>query len=469
MVATARLYSNSKDIPEWLEIGTSAYTGGEGSIFFSRDGKYAVKVYHRQKALLEKRRLLEMIMLLGANLTMEEAQFLCWPLALVTNVDGNECVGCVTRRIPTPPYAVLMDIMFTPKQAAEQFRAGKSWANYLQIARGIARSIAVLNGKGCAHADLHFRNFLVEPEKGDAVLLDLDGLVVPGFLPPQVAGMYEFMAPEIVMEKSAPNERSDRHSLAVLVLYTLLFRNVMRPLLTYDPDDQDHDERIGWGKEAVFSEHPQDQRNHPRMLGVPLFRGGALSYHTLTPTLQKLTERAFLEGLHNPNRRPSAREWINTLSWALDELWQCSYCRQHFPYPHWVRPVQRRACPYCGQRRMVAPLPSVLLLYEPHSRGNYVFTQRHLVLGNGWKLFADVLDVLRNPPMRRRDQPSIGHVEWDDKRNTNRLVNDEAATWRARLGEDGSDITVSGGTSVPLQPGTTIHFGEGRRLLVVRE
>jgi len=243
---------------------------------------------------------------------------------------------------------------------------------------------------------------------------------------------------------------------------------VTRPLLTYDPDDQDHDERIGWGKEAVFSEHPQDQRNHPRMLGVPLFRGGALSYHTLTPTLQKLTERAFLEGLHNPNRRPSAREWINALSYALDELWRCSYCGQYFPYPHWVSPVQRRACPFCGQR-IAGSFPSVLLIYEPRSKGKYTFTQRYLVMGTGWKLFDDVLDSQRNPPMHRRDEPRIGHVEWDDKRKTNRLVNDEAAIWHARLGEDGTDIIVGSGTSVPLQPETTIYFGEGRRLLVVKE
>lgn len=468
-MAIARLYSNRRGMPDWLEISMPAYTGGEGSIFFSRDGQYAIKIYHRQRAVLTKRQLLEKITLLGANLTAKEAQFLCWPLALVADVDGNECVGCVTRRIPTPPYTALMNVMLTPKQAAEQFRAEKSWANYLQIARGVARSVAVLNGKGCAHADLHFRNFLVNPSKSDVVLIDLDGLVVPGFLPPQVAGMYGFMAPEVVMGKSAPSELSDRYSLAVLILHTLLFRNVLQPLLCYDPHSQDKDDEIGWGREAVFSEHPQDRRNRPRMLGVPLFKYGALSYHILTPALQKLTERAFVDGLHNPNKRPSSREWINTLSWALDELWQCSYCRQYFPYPHWVRPAQRRACPYCGQRRMVTPFPSVLLLYEPRSKGNYVFTERYLVLGNGWKLFADVVDSQRNPPMSRRGEPSVGHVEWDDKRKTNRLVNDEAVVWRARLGEDGSDITVSKDASVPLHPRTTIHFGEGRRLLVVHE
>ncbi len=467
-MAICRLYSKREGMPDWLEIGMPEHTGGEGRIFFSKDGQYAIKIYHKQKAGVTKRQFLEKITALGTHLTENEAKFLCWPLALVDNVDGNECVGCVTRRIPTPPYTMLVNIMLTPKQAVDQFRAGKSWADYLQIARGIARSIAVLSGKGCAHADLHFCNFLVDPASSDVVLIDLDGLVVPGFLPPQVAGMYGFMAPEVIMGESVPNEQTDRHSLAVLVLYTLLFRNVLQPLHCYDPDSQSNDDQIGWGREAVFSEHQQDQRNRPRMLGVPLFQEGALSYHILTPALQKLTERAFLEGLHNPAKRPSAQEWINNLSWALDELWQCSYCRQYFPYPHWITPMQRRACPFCGQRRLVTPLPSVLLLYEPHSRGNYGFTQRYLVLGNGWTLFPDVLDSQR-PPMSRKAEKAAGHVEWDDKRKTNYLVNEEDAPWRARLGGDASDITVSKGTSVPLQSGTTIYCGESRRLLVVRE
>jgi DNA-binding helix-hairpin-helix protein with protein kinase domain len=455
-------------MPDWLEVGMPEYTGGEGQIFFSKDGQYAIKIYHKQKGGLIKRQLLDKIWVLGTYLTEDEAKFLCWPLGLVDNVDGNECVGCVTRRIPTPPYTMLVDIMLTPKEAKEQFLGGKSWADYLQIARGIARSIAVLSGKGCAHADLHFRNFLVDPVSTDVVLIDLDGLVVPDFLPPQVSGMYGFMAPEVVMGRTVPDEHSDRHSLAVLVLYTLLFRNVLEPLRCYDPNSRENDDQIGWGSEAVFSEHPRDHRNRPRMLGVPLFQEGALSYHILTPALQKLTERALVEGLHNPDKRPSAQQWINNLSWALDELWQCSNCRQYFPYPHWVIPVPRRACPFCGQRRLLTPFPSILSLYEPRSRGNYVFTQRYLVLGDGWKLFPDVLES-QHPPMSRKGEKPVGHVEWDDKSKTNYLVNEEDVSWRARLSRDASDIIVSKGTSVPLQSGNTIYFGEGRRLLIVRE
>jgi len=463
-MATVNLYQNAKGIPENLDIGDSVYAGGEGRIFFSRDGLYAIKIYHPGVSL-EKRQFLEMISMLGSSLTSEEAQFLCWPLAMVRSVDNVSQVGCVTRRIPAS-HKSLCNFNENPKMVKEQFLAGRSWSHYLQIARGIARAVAVLHGRGCAHTDLSNFNFLVDPNTTDVVLLDLDGLVVPGFLPAQVKGTRGIIAREIMLRKGKPNELSDRHSLAVQVLQTLLFRNVFKSLITYDPDP-DKDEDMGWGEELTFSEDPNDRRNRPRLLGVPLFQGGALSYKMLTPALQKLTERACIEGLNIPSKRPSAREWITTLSYALDELYQCPRCQIHFPYPYWLRPMQRRSCPFCGQR-VTGKLPSVLSIYEPRSRGKYVFAQRHLVMGNGWQLFSDILDPQRDPPMSRKKEVSVGHVELDGKTNLSRLINDEGNRWSVQLKGE-SVITAGKGDSIPLKPGAMINFGEGRRLLVVEE
>jgi len=465
-MAIVSLYQNVRCIPDTLEIGEAVYAGGEGRIFFSKDGLYAVKIYHPNRVGLDKRQFLEMITMLGSSLTQEEAQFLCWPLAMVHSVDGIPQIGCVTRRIPAS-YKPLCNFIASPKMARDQFLARRSWSHYLQIARGIARAVAVLHGRGCAHSDLSYFNFLVNPDTTDVVLLDLDGLVVPGFLPAQVKGTMGIIAREIMLGQGRPNELSDRHSLAVQVLHTLLFRNVFKSLITYDPNDPDRDEELGWGEELTFSEDPNDRRNRPRLLGVPLFEGGALSYKMLTPALQRLTERACIEGLNNPSRRPSAREWIVTLSYALDELCRCPRCRLHFPYPYWLKPVQRRVCPFCGQR-VSGDLPSVLSLYEPRSRGKYVFTQRYLVMGSNWQLFSDILDPQRDPPMSRRKEPSVGHVELDGKNKINRLINDEGATWRVQL--PGESIIIAGKSdSIPLKPGAIINFGEGRRLLVVEE
>lgn len=467
-MATVGLYQNTKGIPDSLQIGESIYRGGEGRIFFSRDGLYAIKIYHANRVSAEKRQFLEMITMLGSSLTKEEAQFLCWTLAMVRSVDNIPQIGCVTRRIPAS-YKPLYHFNENPKMARDQFVAGRSWSHYLQIARGVARAVAVLHGRGCAHTDLSYFNFLVNPDTTDVVLLDLDGVVVPGFLPAQVKGTRGIIAREIMLGQGRPNELSDRHSLAVQILQTLLFRNVFKSLTTYYPTDPDKDEEIGWGEELTFSEDPRDRRNRLRLLGVALFEGGALSYRMLTPALQRLTERACIEGLNNPSKRPSAREWITTLSYALDELYRCSRCGLHFPYPYWLKPVQRRACPFCGQR-VSGNLPSIASVYEPRSRGKFVFAQRYLVMGDTWKLFSDILDPQRDPPISRikAKEPSVGHIELDAKNNLNRLINDEENTWRVQLNGE-SVITAKRGESVPLKPGAIINFGEGRRLLVVEE
>ena len=470
-MATVSLQNCRKGTPGRLDIdiGMFAHKGGQGWIYFSLDGRYCVKIYHTFNAPHTKREVLERIMRLGESLTPDEEEFLCWPLALVHDIDGKSVVGCVTRRVPIPPYRRMDTATYSAREAVEQFRLGRSWGNYLQIARGVARAVAALHGKGCASTDIDYYNFLVDPVTGHAVMLDLDSSVVKGFIPPEVWGKHGFMAPELETGQVAgPSERSDRHSLALLILNTLLFRNVLLPLKCYDPDNQDNDEKIGWGKEAAFSEDPRDRRNRPGMLGEPLFKGGVLSYRMLTPALQKLTERAFINGLRNPDERPSALEWVDALGWALDELGRCSNCHLHFPYPHRnIRP-QRRECPFCGER-IRDSLPSVFLVYEPRSRGNYSFVGRYLVLSNEGRLFADVLDTQRKTPMSRRNEPIVGHIEWNQQSKRNCLVNDEGVAWQSKLRGTESAININKGNSVVLNPGAIIYFGEGRRLLVVRE
>ena len=417
--------------PLQIDLAVPDHSGGEGRIYFSVDGKYAIKIYKRQEDKTTKRHLLQDIISLGTRLTEEERQFLCYPLTIVQDIDGTSTIGCVTECIPTPPYRKLYEVILKEKQAYEQFQSGISWGNYLQIARCIARAVSVLHGKGCAHTDIDYFNFLVHPQESGVIMLDLDGSVVPGFLPPQVWGKLGWMAPEVTTRTTPPSERSDRYSLAVLISHTLLFRNVMLPLQCYDPENPDNDEMLGWGKEAVFSEHPTDDRNRQNWLGFPMFEGGRVSFTILTPALQKLTERALIDGLHDPEKRPSAQEWVNALGWAMDELWACSQCRLHFPYPYWIRNVKRRECPFCGHR-FTGPLPSVFRLYSPRNRGNYGFSGRHLVLGNGAKVFLDVVEAHRNPPMSRKNEPSVAHIEWDPQEKINRLVNDEDNIWLVR-------------------------------------
>jgi DNA-binding helix-hairpin-helix protein with protein kinase domain len=387
------LKNSPAGVPQRVEVTGEAKIGGEGAVYFSRDGQFAIKVYHQPRP--DKEQLLAHVMTLFQTLPSEQERFILPPLALVESVDGRKRIGFIMRRVP-PRYREMLDFMLSPVVAAQQFQQGKTWAQYLRVARSVANAVVVLHGKGCAHSDIHYRNFLINLDDGDAIMLEIDGVVVAGFLPPQVKGMMGFMAPEVLTQSIPPNERTDRHSLAVLILHTLLFRNVMTPLIDYDNDPNRSDE-LGWGQHALFSEHPNDRRHRPRNVGVPLYQRGELSYRMLTPALQRLTERALIDGLRVPDQRPSSREWEEALACAVDELWMCPRCRQHFPYPYWLTPAPRRACPFCGER-MQPPYPVVLELYEERQRHNFVSVSRRVVLGHGFKLFADVTDPARKPP-----------------------------------------------------------------------
>ena len=475
-MAIVNLYLNVKGAPDKVEIEDKPLkSGGEGTVFRSKDGRWVVKIYHPGKVKSEKREDLEKITRLCAYLGSDEEQFLCWPQAVVQTVDGKPEIGCLTKFMALPK---LSDINQSRYAAERQVQSGKSWSHYLQIARGIARTVRVLHKYGAVHADLSNNNFFVNPNDCNVILFDLDGLIIEGgHTHGHVLGTKGMIAREIMVRNSdkeaQPNELSERHSLAVQILQTLLFRNVFKPLVTYDETDMDKDDDIGWGLRLTFSEDPKDTRNLPKNLGLPLTQDGELSYKILTPGLKKLTERACMEGVRNPEKRPSAQDWINTLSYALDELYLCQHCHLHFPYPHWIQEVKERSCPFCGQP-VGGNLPSIIAIYEPDGHGKYLVAQRYLVMSHSWQLFPDVLDPRvgskKDPPMsRKKEEVSIGFVVRDGKRGGNRLVNNEGGVWRAaQPGVTGLPIARKG-ESLPLIPGTIINLGDDRRLFAVIE
>lgn len=460
-MGTVTLLPNSRNLPNQLAINDQeVHRGGEGSIFFTTDGRYVVKIYHRPGP--DKQRLLQHVLDLGRNLG-EDEQFLAWPLGIVDRLNGQAKVGVVTRRVPSS-HVPLYKLIYSPIDAVEQFRQGRSWLEYLKIARGTAAAVRTIHGKGMAHADVHLKNFLANPLSGEVVLIDLDGLVVKGFLPPQVKGMPGFIAPEVMMGKAKPDESTDRHSLAVLVLWILLLRNVMLTQKCYDPDDEKHDDELGYGQYACFSEHPNDRRNWLPQIGTPLFRRGALSYRALTPKLQELTERALIHGLHDPQKRPQAVEWERALAEAYDLLVSCPSCRQSFFYQYWIQPPPRRQCPFCGTG-VRPPFPAVLELQESRARGAYV-PVRMIVLYHGLPLFADIAEPGHVPPFTRRGTPIVGQVAWDPKEGVHRLLNNSDTPWQIIAGGNG---TVRRGASVALRRGTLLSLGDGRRLVRVIE
>jgi hypothetical protein len=146
-----------------------------------------------------------------------------------------------------------------------------SWLSYFTVCIKIARAVKRLHMAGLAHSDLSYKNVLLDPAGGNACLIDLDTLVVPGKFPPDVAGTPDFIAPEVLRTVKLPNGapgkclpciETDRHALAVLVYMYLLYRHPLRGRKVHD-DDPQRDEELGMGERALFVEHSTDLSNRP--------------------------------------------------------------------------------------------------------------------------------------------------------------------------------------------------------------
>lgn len=245
-----------------------------------------------------------------------------------------------------------------------------SWDGYLGICIDLARAVRRLHAAGLAHSDLSYANVLADPLTGSASIIDMDGLVVPGKFPPDVAGTPDFIAPEVVATQDRatgdplrvhPSIRTDRHALAVLIYLYLLARHPLQGRRIHDPDDAARDDALAMGERALWIEHPTDVSNRVdvaqvRRSSLPWADAGRLPTSICGPLLAGLFARASVDGLHAPDCRPTAEEWKRALVLTADILlprpaptraagWACSpsTIRCGPPAPCAARPA-RRAC-----------------------------------------------------------------------------------------------------------------------------
>ena len=163
----------------------------------------------------------------------------------------------------------------------------------------------------------------------------MDGIIVPGKFLPDIIGTPDFIAPEVLAtahlpmrtDPSNPNselnpsrffpcKETDRHALAVLIYMFLFHRHPLRGGRVWDMDD-DIQEKLEMGEKALFIEHPADTSNRPALTdndtgSMPWVDPVKLPYTICGKYLQKLFEQAFIDGLHDPFKRPTCFKRTNT-------------------------------------------------------------------------------------------------------------------------------------------------------------
>jgi len=419
---------------------TSFSQGAEGEIFFSEGKTHVIKLYFQHDP--HRRTTLENIVN-KYNLVKDDpdrAQYFGWPDSIVTSPRLGIRMPMVKGCRPLDEY-VRFKFWKSCLPASER----GSWQTRLSITFRMSRILRWMHGRGLCHSDLSPKNFLVNVKTAQTTLIDCDGLVVPGVQPPGVLGTPQCMAPEIVMGKATPSVNTDKHALAVLLYWTFFFRHPLQGPKIH-AQDPEKDEQLAYGERALYIEHPTDHSNRP--IALPY------TSDILTPLVKRLFNRAFIEGLQNPLKRPSAADWESALQRMADKIVPCQNpsCEMHafvVPDKHQFK------CPWCGTPyRSSAGMP-ILTLYRPGSiKGSYAPDEWSIAVYPQRSIFAYHADSQKSPDLG--PPPSrIAHFELSSKGKWH-LQND---------GIDDMRVLVDGGSSV-IKRNTNVELAQGMKILL---
>ncbi|OOF44789.1 kinase [Rodentibacter trehalosifermentans] len=471
--------------------------GGMKDVMFSPNKDYVV-AFFRESADQETKERLEMITETYRKRIFEQEggeylkKLFCWPTAVVEYQGKLGVVSPFYRDCFFFQYGSRHNDMlqikgkdkdgkwFASASNRNKFLDPKElgdWMLHLKVCLMLARAVRRMHMAGLSHSDLGYKNCLIDPTTGQACLIDIDGLVVPGKHPPTVVGTPDFIAPEVVAtqhldkkdpKRKLPSRTTDLHALAVLIYMYLLYRHPLRGDKVFDMNDSQRDEELAMGEKALFIEHPKDKSNRIKVANLrptelPWKDTDKIPYKITGPYLSALFERAFISDLHNPAGRPTADEWEQALVKTVDLLQPCRnpQCEQKwYAFDNSTKPK----CPFCGVPHQ-GKLP-VLNLYSAAPNGSYRPDNHRIMVYDGqgiYKWHADTR-IFPNEKLKAADAQRMGYFRfyqgdwWLINEHLSQMVNVKTKQ------------PIAIGEKVKLEEGGQILLqkGEGGRLLIVQ-
>jgi len=447
-------------------------TGAEKRVFLTRDRQFAVGFYYGSLSDRRERvdRLTRILTNYNPTLATNGAYwtpYFCWPVGMADGPNAVPQAFAQRQQLVWPPLAVVTPTYrgnfyfadrFGTKQEKEVrwFTGGKaskfvpqaetgSLLTRLQVAVRLARAVRRLHMAGLAHADLSNKNVLVDPKGGDACIIDIDSLVVPGVAPPSVLGTPGYIAPEVLAQKAQPSIATDKHALAVLLYELLLQRHPLQGKRVNSTRSAEEDEQLSMGARALFIEHPTDPRNPPhKPVTVPFTRLG--------PHLAQCFTRTFVDGLHAPNKRADAAEWEAALYRTMQRL---------HPLPSGKWTIVGAGLPnasLAGDERLGGPaLVAHLLRETPQGTVDEqdLFVLFHHLALHDWHLRVATL------PNEKADRTARGYVAQHGGKWW--MVNTSNTPWHVVDGP-----TIGRNASLELVTGLTIRVGDELPARVLR-
>jgi len=342
-------------IPEIIGEGT------EKRVYFTEDRKSVICLYKDpSRDVIMRRKRLENILgkfnpTVGDKSASYWKELFCWPIAIVE----KPSLGILCPAYPKDYFFKSGELKGKEKKGLWYFGAKASrlldpsergtWRDFFAGCIVLARTISRMHRAGLAHSDLSYNNILLDPQSNKSIVIDIDTLVVPGLFPAKVLGTKGYIAPEVIEtmhlepddpKRNLPNIRTDRHALAVLIYQYLLCRHPLEGPKVHSKDP-DEDEMLSQGKGALFIENPSDKSNRLSDIKFP--------FTILGKQLSDLFLQAFVDGLHDPEKRPIATSWESALLKTWDKIYPCPNAGCTHKSFVLSDPGNVR-CPFCGAK-----------------------------------------------------------------------------------------------------------------------
>ncbi|MCM3721189.1 serine/threonine protein kinase [Solibacillus isronensis] len=248
------------------------------------------------------------------------------PLAVLTGDDLGYVMNEVENHVP------LVEWIQKPEDEALS-----DWYNVktggvkkrVEIAANLAKSIRNLHTVGLAFSDLSPMNILVSPTSKSIWIIDPDNITSPGMFNQKVLGTPRYIAPELFHESRSISSLTDTYAYGVLMFE--MFR-LGHPYIGDDlADASPEEEEQAFKGLYPYIEHPTDDSNRSTVhLPANLI---------LTPAINQLFERLFVEGQENFLKRPTLLEMYREFNLTQDCVNHCSCGASYI--------LQTNCCPWC--------------------------------------------------------------------------------------------------------------------------
>lgn len=286
-------------------------SGGEGEIYnIMGDKQHCIKIFHPKKRTTE---LHEKIKVMLANPPEERSKkhvSITWPKSIIYNKPSCEdFIGYSMPFIDTNSFLESHQF-YDPEDRIKFSKGNFTWLHLSIAAYNLASSVAAIHKKGHRIGDIRESNIFIG-RNALITLIDCDSFQIKDNFSDKVyytrVGTPEYLPPELLHVNFNTGDY-DRYYSDLFGLGILIFRLLMNGVHPYQAK----------GKLVANAPTTADKIkkgyfpyvNCHKDIAPPNF---APSFDMIPPSIRQLFCKCFVEGHSNPRKRPTAKEWYNSL------------------------------------------------------------------------------------------------------------------------------------------------------------